>query len=52
VKSPGELGLDHGRLKKLDQYFARYVDDGELAGWQLAITRHGEIALRVAVPGA
>jgi CubicO group peptidase (beta-lactamase class C family) len=38
------LGFDHGRLKRLDQYFARYVDDGELSGWQLAITRHGEVA--------
>lgn len=44
MTSAGNLGLDHRRLKRLDQHFARYVDDGELAGWQLAITRHGEVA--------
>jgi CubicO group peptidase (beta-lactamase class C family) len=33
------LELDATRLARLDKHFARYVDDGRLAGWQLALTR-------------
>ena len=32
---PAELGLDPERLKRIDAHFARYVDDGRLAGWLL-----------------
>ena len=32
---PAELGLDKERLKRIDAHFARYVDDGRLAGWLL-----------------
>ncbi|MFC6083727.1 serine hydrolase domain-containing protein [Sphaerisporangium aureirubrum] len=35
------LGFDRRRLARIDRHLARYVDDGRLAGWQLAITRHG-----------
>jgi CubicO group peptidase (beta-lactamase class C family) len=35
-------GFDPRRLDRLDRHFAGYVDDGRLAGWQLAITRRGE----------
>jgi CubicO group peptidase (beta-lactamase class C family) len=41
---PAELGLDTERLKRIDAHFARYVDDGRLAGWLLTISRHGRLA--------
>jgi CubicO group peptidase (beta-lactamase class C family) len=48
---PGELGLDAGRLARIDRHFARYVDDGRLAGWVLAVSRHGRV-VHVASRGA
>jgi CubicO group peptidase (beta-lactamase class C family) len=39
-----DVGLDPRRLERLDTHFRRYVDDGRLAGWQLAISRGGRIA--------
>lgn len=39
---PSELGFDPSRLARIDEHFARYVDDGRLAGWQVAVTRRGE----------
>lgn len=39
---PARLGFDATRLGRLDRHFARYVDDGRLAGWQLSVARHGE----------
>jgi CubicO group peptidase (beta-lactamase class C family) len=41
---PTEVGLDPTRLKRIDSHFARYVDDGRLAGWQIVVTRHGRVA--------
>ena len=41
---PMALGLDPSRLARLDEHFARYVEDGRLAGWQVAIMRHGRLA--------
>ena len=41
---PAELGLDKDRLKRIDAHFARYVEDGRLAGWLLTIGRHGHLA--------
>jgi CubicO group peptidase (beta-lactamase class C family) len=41
---PGEVGLDPTRLKRIDSHFARYVDDGRLAGWQIVVSRHGKVA--------
>jgi CubicO group peptidase (beta-lactamase class C family) len=38
------VNFDSSRLARLDKHFARYVDDGRLAGWQLAITHRGSIA--------
>lgn len=38
------VDLDRRRLARIDDHFARYVDDGRLAGWQLAITRRGRPA--------
>jgi CubicO group peptidase (beta-lactamase class C family) len=41
---PGSVGFDAERLGRVDQHFARYVDDGRLPGWQLTICRHGQVA--------
>jgi len=41
---PSEVGLDAGRLGRIDRHFQGYVDDGRLAGWQLAICRDGKLA--------
>ncbi|MDA3028746.1 MAG: serine hydrolase [Actinomycetota bacterium] len=37
-------GLETARLARLDEHFKRYVDDGRLAGWQVMVQRHGELA--------
>ncbi len=42
-RDPAELGFDADRLRRIDQHFARYVDDGRLVGWQLAVSRRGEV---------
>jgi len=42
--TPAEVGLDPSRLARIDAHFQRYVDDGRLNGWQLAIARHGRVA--------
>jgi CubicO group peptidase (beta-lactamase class C family) len=34
-------GFDQDRLARIDRHLARYVDDGLLAGWQVAVTRNG-----------
>ena len=39
-----DLGFDPGRLARLDAHFKKYVDDGRLPGWSLAVARDGEIA--------
>ena len=41
---PTAAGLDPRQLARLDAHLARYVDDGRLAGWQLAVARRGEVA--------
>ncbi len=40
---PDALGFDAERLARIDRHFARYVDGGLLAGWQIAVTRAGEV---------
>jgi CubicO group peptidase (beta-lactamase class C family) len=40
---PAEAGFDAGRLARIDRHFARYVDDGRLAGWLAVVARRGEI---------
>jgi CubicO group peptidase (beta-lactamase class C family) len=44
---PADAGFDRDRLTRLDRHFRRYVDDGRLAGWQLALTRGGELVHHV-----
>jgi CubicO group peptidase (beta-lactamase class C family) len=41
---PAEVGLDAGRLRRIDRHFARYVDDGRLPGWLAAVSRRGRLA--------
>ncbi len=41
---PAEVGLDARQLQRLDAHFARYVDGGKLAGWQIVVTRRGQVA--------
>jgi CubicO group peptidase (beta-lactamase class C family) len=41
---PREVGLDGDRLARIDRHFARYVDDGRLPGWLIAVTRRGQVA--------
>jgi CubicO group peptidase (beta-lactamase class C family) len=41
---PERLGFDPARLANIDAHFARYVDGGWLSGWQIVVTRRGEVA--------
>ena len=41
---PAEVGFDPGRLDRIDRHFARYVDDGRLAGWLITVSRQGKLA--------
>jgi CubicO group peptidase (beta-lactamase class C family) len=41
---PATIGFDPARLARIDAHFGRYVDDGRLAGWQIVVTRRGEVA--------
>src|SRR5438045_3329421 len=40
---PEEAGFGAERLQRIDRHFARYVDDGRLPGWLLAISRGGKL---------
>lgn len=42
--SVSDAGFDAARLRTLDTYFERYVDDGRLPGFHLVISRHGKVA--------
>jgi CubicO group peptidase (beta-lactamase class C family) len=41
---PSSLGFDPDRLQRIDRHLAGYVDDGRLAGWQVAVMRDGQLA--------
>ena len=41
---PAEAGFAKDRLRRIDENFARYVDDGRLKGWLLTVSRHGKLA--------
>jgi CubicO group peptidase (beta-lactamase class C family) len=41
---PADLGFDPGRLARIERHFARYVDDGRLAGWHVLVARGGRVA--------
>ena len=38
---PSEVGFDADRLAGIDRHFERYVDDGRLPGWLIAVSRNG-----------
>ncbi|MHB8342594.1 MAG: serine hydrolase domain-containing protein [Mycobacteriales bacterium] len=40
---PAALGVDARRLAALDRYLANYVTDGRLPGWQLLVSRRGQV---------
>ncbi|HJQ47878.1 MAG TPA: serine hydrolase domain-containing protein [Amycolatopsis sp.] len=40
---PAEAGFDTDRLSRIDRHFARYVDNGWLPGWQIVLSRHGQV---------
>ena len=42
--TPADAGFDAGRLARIDDHFKQYVDDGRLPGWQIVVSRKGEIA--------
>jgi CubicO group peptidase (beta-lactamase class C family) len=42
--TPAEAGFDARRLTRIDDHFKQYVDDGRLPGWQVVVSRKGEIA--------
>jgi CubicO group peptidase (beta-lactamase class C family) len=39
-----EVGFDAGRLKRIDRHFARYVEEAQLPGWLIVVTRRGRVA--------
>ncbi|MCK9515728.1 MAG: serine hydrolase domain-containing protein [Ottowia sp.] len=36
-------GFDQDRLAQIKRHFSAYVDDGRLPGWQVRVTRRGEV---------
>lgn len=40
---PAVVGMSADRLQRIDRHFADYVEDGRLAGWQVAVSRHGKV---------
>jgi len=40
---PAQHGFDPERLERIDTHFQRYIDDRRLAGWQIAVSRGGQI---------
>ena len=41
---PDHVGFDAKRLARIQPHFAKYVDDGRLAGWHIVVTRCGQVA--------
>ena len=41
---PSEAGFDPARLERITGHFAKYVDDGRLPGWHIAVSRGGKLA--------
>ncbi len=40
---PAAAGFDPDRLGRLDRRLARFVNEGQLAGWQVVVSRHGKV---------
>lgn len=43
TNDPAEFGFDPERLSRIDRHFAAYVDDGRLPGWQVLVSRRGNV---------
>jgi CubicO group peptidase (beta-lactamase class C family) len=41
--NPSDAGFSADRLDRIDHHFAEYVDDGRLPGWQVAVSRGGNV---------
>lgn len=39
-----EVGFDAGRLERIGRHFGRYVEEGQLPGWLIVVTRGGRVA--------
>jgi CubicO group peptidase (beta-lactamase class C family) len=44
IADPGRIGFDAGRLKNIDSWMHRYVDEEKFAGSSVLVARNGEIA--------
>jgi len=42
--APEEVGLSARQLARIDEHYKSYVDSGRLAGWQLVVSRYGQVA--------
>ena len=42
--TPAEVGLDNGRLSRLNSHLERYVDDRRLPGFHVVVSRRGKVA--------
>ena len=40
---PADAGFDARRLARIDTHFQEYVDDGRLPGWQVVVSRGGDV---------
>ena len=45
---PAEVGLDAGRLDRIERHLSAYVDDGRLPGWLVVVARGGRVAYATA----
>src|ERR687898_45180 len=43
-QDPSALGFAADRLARIDAGFQRYIDAGQLPGWQIAVSRNGQVA--------
>lgn len=43
LSDPSGLGFDAARLGRIDTHFRTYVDDRRLPGWQVVVSRGGEV---------
>ena len=41
---PKEVGMSAERLKRIDDHFRNYVDDGRLPGYTVTVARYGQLA--------
>ena len=42
TSDPRDMGFDATRLRRIDDHFRPYVDQGKLAGWLIHVARRGE----------